>query len=340
VPITPELELSTVKPTFTNSGVRGQTDEGLLNNGMKITIAVFVILPLLAVVAAIPLAIFWAGFFTWVDAGLILLFWAITAGGITLGYHRYFTHGAFKAPRAVKIGLAIAGSMAIQGSLDQWVADHRKHHQFSDEVGDPHSPWRYGTSKRAVAKGLYYAHVGWLFDEAQTPIEQYAPDIAADKDLRRISQFFPAILTASILLPALLGGLITWSWMGALAGLFWGGLIRIALVHHVTWSINSICHVFGTRPFNNRDLSSNVAWLAIVSFGESWHSLHHADPTLARHGVLKGQLDMSARVIRMMESMKLVTDVRWPKPQRIANKLKDPAMRRRVRGYVAPATNI
>ena len=149
---TSELELTSAKSAFTNSGVRGQNEEGLLNSSMKITIAVFVILPLLAVIAAIPLAILWAGFFTWVDVGLILFFWALTAGGITLGYHRYFTHGAFKAPRAVKIVLAIAGSMAIQGSLDQWVADHRKHHQFSDEVGDPHSPWRFGTGQ-GVADG-------------------------------------------------------------------------------------------------------------------------------------------------------------------------------------------
>ena len=325
------------KASFTTSAARGLDDDGKLSVSLRITIAAFIIVPLLAVLAAIPLAIM--GWFTWVDLGLILVFWAITAGGITVGYHRFFTHRAFKAPRAVKIAIAIAGSLAIEGSLDQWVADHRKHHQFSDDEGDPHSPWRFGTSRKAVAKGLMYAHIGWLFDCDQTSIEQYAPDIAADKDLRRISQYFPLILTASILLPALLGGLITWSWMGALAGLFWGGLVRIALVHHVTWSINSICHVYGTRPFISRDLSSNVPWLAIPSFGESWHNLHHADPTLARHGVLKGQLDMSARVIRILESMRLATDVRWPKPARIAAKLKDPAMRSKVRGYVAPGLN-
>lgn len=298
--------------------------------GMRITIGVFVVVPLLAVVVAIPVA--WGGWLSWLDVALVFLFWVITAGGITLGYHRFFTHGSFKAPRAVKIALAVAGSMALQGSLDQWVADHRKHHKYSDEVGDPHSPWRFGTSKRAVAKGLYYAHVGWLFDARNTPIEKYAPDIAGDKDLRLISRWFPATVVASLLLPALLGGLLTWSWMGALTAFFWASLIRIALVHHVTWSINSVCHVFGTRPFQSRDQSTNVWWLAIPAFGESWHNLHHVEPTAARHGVLKGQLDLSAELIRLLERLHLVHDVRWPKPERVAAKLKDPAMRSRVRG--------
>jgi stearoyl-CoA desaturase (delta-9 desaturase) len=306
-----------------------------LGRPMKIAIGAFVVIPLLAVAAAIPVA--FGGWLSWVDIALALLFWLITGLGITLGYHRYFTHGSFKARRPVKIALAVMGSMALQGSLDQWVADHRKHHQFSDEVGDPHSPWRYGTSKRAVAKGLGYAHVGWLFEDQNTPIAQYAPDIRADKDLNFISKYFPALVLASLLLPAILGGLITWSWVGALTAFFWAGLIRIALLHHVTWSINSICHVFGTRPFKSRDLSSNVPWLAVPAFGESWHNLHHVEPTAARHGVLKGQFDPTAEIIRLLERMRLATDVRWPKPERIAAKLKDPSMRSQVRGYAESA---
>jgi len=298
--------------------------------GMRIAIGVFVVIPLLAVILAIPVA--WGGWLSWVDVVLVFVMWTITALGITVGYHRYFTHGSFKANRTVKIVLAVMGSMALEGSLDQWVADHRKHHKFSDDIGDPHSPWRFGTSRRAVAKGLYYAHVGWLFDEDNTPIAKYAPDIAADPDLRRISRYFPVTVASTLLLPALLGGLLTWSWLGALTALFWAGLVRVALVHHVTWSINSICHVFGTRPFTSRDLSSNVAWLAIPSFGESWHNLHHVDPTSARHGVLKGQVDLSAEVIRGLEKVGLAHDVRWPKPERIAARLKDPAMARRVPG--------
>ena len=300
--------------------------------GLRIAIAAFIVVPLLAVAAAIPVA--WGGWVSWVDISLLIALWAITALGITVGYHRFFTHGSFKAPRAVKITLALMGSLAIEGSINQWVADHRKHHQFSDDFGDPHSPWRFGTSRRAVAKGLLWAHMGWLFSEDQTAVEEYAPDIAADADLQRISRSFPLIVLTSLFLPAILGGLITWSWMGALTAFFWGGLFRIAFVHHVTWSINSICHVFGTRPFKTRDQSSNVAWLAIPSFGESWHNLHHADPTCARHGVLKGQIDLSADLIRGLERMNLAHDVRWPKPERIAKRLIDPQMRTRIRGYV------
>jgi len=298
---------------------------------MRIIIGAFVVIPLIAVAFALPIA--WGGWLSWLDITLAIGLWLLTAGGITVGYHRYFTHGSFKANRTVKIILAVFGSLAIEGSLDQWVADHRKHHKFSDEVGDPHSPWRFGTSKKAIGKGLLYAHVGWLFDNDNTGIDKYAPDIAADKDLNWISKHFSVFVIASLLLPAVLGGLITWSWMGAVTAFFWAGLVRVAFVHHVTWSINSICHVFGNRPFTSRDLSSNVAWLAIPSLGESWHNLHHVDPTAARHGVMKGQIDVSASVIKGMEKTGLATDVRWPKPERLVKKLKDPNDRFRLRGY-------
>ncbi len=298
---------------------------------MRIIIGAFVVIPLIAVACALPIA--WGGWLSWLDITLAIGLWLLTAGGITVGYHRYFTHGSFKANRTVKIVLAVLGSLAIEGSLDQWVADHRKHHKFSDEVGDPHSPWRFGTSKKAIGKGLLFAHVGWLFDDDNTGIDKYAPDIAADKDLNWISKHFSAFVIASLLLPAVLGGRITWSWMGAVTAVFWAGLVRVAFVHHVTWSINSICHVFGNRPFTSRDLSSNVAWLAIPSLGESWHNLHHVDPTAARHGVMKGQIDISASFIKGMEKTGLATDVRWPKAERLAKKLKDPNDRFRLRGY-------
>lgn len=308
-----------------------KADAEYLGLPMRITIGAFVFLPLLAVACAIPVA--WGGWLSWVDLSLAVGLWALTALGITLGYHRYFTHGSFKTNRAVKLVLAISGSLAIEGSLDQWVADHRKHHKYSDEVGDPHSPWRFGTSRKAIAKGLLYSHVGWLFESDNTSIEKYAPDITKDKDLNWISKHFSVFVIASLLIPAVLGGLITWSWVGALTAFFWAGLVRIAFVHHVTWSINSICHVFGNRPFVSRDLSSNVAWLAIPSMGESWHNLHHVDPTAARHGVMKGQIDVTAGIIRGLERTRLVTDVRWPKPERLAKKLKDPRDRFRLRGY-------
>jgi len=308
------------------------------SRAMQIAIGIFVIGPTVAILAAIPIA--WQGWLSWTDVALFVFFWGLTAMGITVGYHRYFTHGSFKTNRVLKIVLAVLGSMALEGSLAQWVADHRKHHKFSDEVGDPHSPWRFGTSHRAVAKGLVFAHIAWIFTEDQTSIRSYAPDIADDRDLQRVTRWFPGVVALSLLLPALLGGLITWSWLGALTAFFWAGIIRIAFVHHVTWSINSICHVYGKRPFQTRDRATNVAWLAIPALGESWHNLHHAEPTVARHGVLRGQIDPSARMIRILEVLHLAKDVRWPKPQRIAAKLVDPAMRRRVRGYVEPVPEL
>ena len=311
--------------------VESPVDEDFTTATMRVLLALFIIVPLLAVIVAIPIA--WGGFVGWSDLFLIAFFWALTAGGITVGFHRYFTHGSFKTNRFMKYALGIAGSLAVQGSLSQWVADHRKHHQFSDDEGDPHSPWRFGTSKRAVAKGLYWAHVGWLFGEEQTSAEKYAPDIANDPDVQRISRLFPLMVLTTLLAPAVLGGLLTWSWMGVLTGFFWGSLIRIALVHHVTWSINSICHVFGKRPFASRDLSTNVWWLAIPSMGESWHSLHHAEPTAARHGVFKGQIDMSATFIRLLEKTGFATDVRWPKHERLVRKLNDPTQEHRLRKF-------
>jgi len=300
---------------------------------MRATIAVFIIVPFLAVLAAIPVALL--GWLSWVDVALFFVFWAISGFGITVGYHRHFTHRSFKAPSWVSVALAVAGSYAVEGSVGQWVADHRKHHKFSDAPGDPHSPWRFGTTKKALAKGLLFAHMGWLLEDNNTSIATYAPDIANDPVLAKVSANFRLFVVGTFLVPATLGGLITWSWVGALTALFWAGIVRVAIVHHTTWSINSICHVFGTRPFVSRDKSTNVAWLAIPSFGESWHNLHHVEPTSARHGALKGQFDMSAEVIRIMEHAKLAYDVRWPKPERLATKLVDPAMTRRLRGYSA-----
>ena len=276
----------------------------------------FIIIPFLAVLAAIPFA--WGfGWIGWTDVVIGLIFYVIAGFGITVGFHRYFTHGAFKAKRPLRIGLAIAGSMAIEGPVIRWVADHRKHHAHSDREGDPHSPWRYGDSFWSLTKGLYYAHIGWLFDVEQTNQAKYAPDLLKDKDIVKVSRQFPSIVAFSLITPLVLGGLITWSWQGALTAFFWAGLVRVAVLHHVTWSINSICHVYGEHPFNSRDHAGNVGWLAILSFGESWHNLHHADPTSARHGVQKGEIDLSARLIELFEWFGWAYDVRWPKPERL-----------------------
>jgi stearoyl-CoA desaturase (delta-9 desaturase) len=290
--------------------------------GQRLTVGAFVVVPLLAVALAVPVA--WGWGLGWLDLALGVLFFAVAAHGITIGFHRAFTHGSFKPNRPLKIALAIAGSLAIEGPVARWVADHRKHHAFSDADGDPHSPWAHGESGWGLAKGLFFAHTGWLFDVEQTPIERYAPDLLKDKDIVRISRLFPLWVAVSLLAPAVLGGLLTWSWHGALTAFFWASLVRVALVHHVTWSINSVCHVWGKHPFRTRDRSGNVAWLALLSGGESWHNLHHSDPTAARHGVLRGQVDTSARLIELFEWRGWASDVRWPKAERLRARLVDP----------------
>jgi stearoyl-CoA desaturase (delta-9 desaturase) len=287
----------------------------------QVILGVVIVVPFLAVLAAVPIA--WGGWLGWTDLLIMAAMYWLTGHGITVGFHRLFTHKSYKPNRAVKIFWAIAGSMAIQGPVVRWVADHRKHHKFSDRDGDPHSPWRYGTDTKALLKGLAHAHLMWLFDPEQTPQRKYAPDLMKDRDIVRVSRQFPFWVVVSLLLPALLGGLLTMSWQGALTAFFWGSLVRVSLLHHVTWSINSICHAIGDRPFVSRDKSANVWWLAIPSMGESWHNLHHADPTCARHGVLKGQVDTSARVIWFMEKLGWVSDVRWPVQERIAAKMVD-----------------
>ena len=292
------------------------------NLAQRLTVGAVVVIPLLAVALAVPFA--WGWGLGWLDLALGVLFFAVAAHGITIGFHRAFTHGSFKPNRPLKIALAVAGSLAIEGPVARWVADHRKHHAFSDAEGDPHSPWAYGESPRGLAKGIFFAHTGWLFDVEQTPIEKYAPDLLKDTDVVRISRLFPVWVAVSLLAPAVLGGLLTWSWHGAFTAFFWASLVRVALVHHVTWSINSVCHVWGKHPFRTRDRSGNVAWLALLSGGESWHNLHHSDPTAARHGVLRGQVDTSARLIELFEWRGWASDVRWPKAERLRGRLVDP----------------
>ncbi|MEU7899072.1 acyl-CoA desaturase [Nonomuraea sp. NPDC049152] len=275
-------------------------------------------LPLVAIAAAVPFA--WGWGLGWTDIAIAFVFYIVSGLGVTVGLHRYFTHGSFKAKRPMKIALGIAGSLSLEMSVLDWVATHRKHHKFSDKEGDPHSPWRFGPGFKSLSKGLLYAHMGWLFESERTNREKYAPDLYKDPDVIKLHKWFGALAVTSIFLPALLGGLLTWSWQGAVTAFFWGSLVRIGLLHHVTWSINSICHVFGDEAFEVRDKSRNVWWLALPSFGESWHNLHHSDPTCARHGALKGQIDLSAGLIRIFERLGWVHDVRWPTPERLAAK--------------------
>ncbi|RBQ16821.1 acyl-CoA desaturase [Spongiactinospora rosea] len=293
-------------------------DPELKTRSEIITFGVVVATPLIALAVAVPFA--WGWGLSWIDIVIAFVFYVVTGLGVTVGLHRYYTHGSFKAKRPLKIALGIAGSLSLEMSVLDWVATHRKHHKFSDKDGDPHSPWRFGTGFKAMSKGLLYAHMGWLFEPTRANREKYAPDLYKDPDVRKMHSWFPVMAISSLLLPPIIGGLVTWSWWGAATAFFWGTVVRIGLLHHVTWSINSICHVFGEEDFQVRDKSRNVWWLAIPSFGESWHNLHHSDPTCARHGALKGQIDLSAGVIRMLEKAGWAYDVRWPDPERLAAK--------------------
>ncbi|WP_037320968.1 acyl-CoA desaturase [Amycolatopsis orientalis] len=292
-------------------------------SGEMLILKTFLLVPFVALLAAVPIV--WGWGMTWVDLVLAAVFYTVGTLGVTVGYHRYFTHGAFKAGRPLRIALAIAGGFAVQGSVIFWVASHRRHHAFADREGDPHSPWLFGTSPTALLRGFWHAHMGWMFSREVTNYERFAPDLVADKDLRLVNRYFWLWITLSLALPAVLGGLISWSWWGVVTGFFWAGLVRIAFLHHVSWSVNSICHLIGERPFASRDKAANFWPLAILSMGESWHNSHHADPTCARHGVLRGQVDVSARLIWLFEKLGWARDVRWPKPERLAAKRVKPA---------------
>lgn len=245
--------------------------------------------------------------------------YVITGYGISVGFHRLLTHRSFRANRPLKIVLALAGSMAIEGSATYWVANHRRHHIFSDQPGDPHSPHRFDGRPFGLVRGFLWAHVGWLFLSDATSADRYAPDMVADGDVTWVSRLFPLLAVVSLALPFGLGWALSGTFAGAIAAFVWAGLVRMAALHHVTWSVNSICHLFGRRSFTTKDKSRNFAPLAVVSFGESWHNLHHAHPALARHGALRGQVDPSATLIRLFEQLGWATKVRWPKVALLAS---------------------
>ena len=263
----------------------------------------------------------WGNGLSAVDAGIFLFMYMLTGLGVTVGYHRCLTHGSFESKPALRAFLAIAGSMSVEGSVISWVSAHRRHHAFSDREGDPHSPHLdEGPGLKGVMKGLHHAHMGWLFDSEKTSAERWAPDLLKEPMMAKIDKAFLPLLVATLALPALLGLVITQTWAGALSAFLWGGLARIFLLHHVTWSVNSICHFYGKTPFKTRDFSTNNWLLSVVSFGESWHNNHHAFPTSARHGILKGQVDLSARVISVFEKLGWVRNVKLPSGKQLSSK--------------------
>jgi stearoyl-CoA desaturase (delta-9 desaturase) len=281
-----------------------------------------VIVPFLGFIAA--MVFLWNELVGWVDLTVLVAMYLVTGFGITTGYHRLLTHRSFATSRPIRYLFAVLGSMAVEGPVISWVADHRKHHAFADEEGDPHSPHTtHGTGLVATVKGLWHAHVGWLFDIAgRADRSRYAPDLMKDGGMRAIHKLFLPLLVVGLAIPFGLGWAISGTIAGALTALLWGGAVRIFLLHHVTFSINSVCHFFGRRRFKTKDMSTNVAWLSVLSFGESWHHNHHAFPTSASHGLRPWELalDPGGLLIRAMERLGLVWNVVKISPERQRSK--------------------
>ncbi len=285
------------------------------STAVRIVTAIVIIGPLLAI-AAIPFFV-WGWGFSWIDLGLLIGMYLMTAVGITVGYHRLFTHRSFESFGWIKGMFAIFGSMAVQGPLFTWVADHRKHHQHSDLDGDPHSPHLHGSGIWDVIQGAWHSHVGWLFNKGVSDHGRFVKDLSKSKLLSFIDKSFLLWLVVGMIFPAVLGGLLKMSWVGVLTGFVWGGLVRMFLVHHVTWSVNSACHLWGARPYASGDQSRNNPIFGVLAMGEGWHNAHHAFPTSARHGLKWWQVDMSYYMIWVLQKCRLAWAVRLPSKEAI-----------------------
>ncbi len=297
---------------------------GLASAIDRIVMTIGVVAPFLGCVAAILLA--WQlGWMSWFYLGMMIGGYVITGLGITVGFHRLLTHRSFETFKWCRIFWAGLGSLAIEGPPVAWCMVHRKHHQHSDREGDPHSPHLHGGGFRNALKGFWHAHTGWLFykNYTQESLEKFVPDLISDRSLHNIGRHYLWWVIASLTIPAVIGGLVTLSWWGALLGFLWGGLARVFLTHHMTWSINSICHIFGSRDFESRDDSRNNLVFGVLSYGEGWHNNHLAFPTSARHGLKWWQLDISWLVICGMRAVGLAWDVRTPSVQALEAKRLD-----------------
>jgi stearoyl-CoA desaturase (delta-9 desaturase) len=280
---------------------------------LKLTNLVAIVLPFAGLIVGI--VALWGWGFSWTHLGVLVGMYLATGLGITIGYHRLFTHKSFETNRVFKAVFAVLGSMAVEGPLFTWVATHRRHHQHSDNEQDPHSPHLHGHGFTGLLKGMWHSHCGWVFDRTYPRLNAYIPDLMKSRLLTWISKTFPLWVLIGLLLPALLGGLLTMTWSGALLGFIWGGLARIFLVHHVTWSINSVCHLWGSRPYRSHDESRNNVVFGVLALGEGWHNNHHAFPASARHGLAWWQVDASYYVIRALEGLGLAWHVRTPDPE-------------------------
>lgn len=308
---------ATARPTHALSGPPSPPSQGA-GTVQQVSALVLIGLPLAGLVWAISWA--WDDGVSRIPLAIAVGMYLVTGHGLSIGFHRMLTHRSFRPSRPLKIALAIAGSMAAEGSVFTWVAQHRRHHAYADTPNDPHSPWRYGSGFLPQLRGLWHAHVGWFFESNPSHPERWIPDLLADSDLQAISQTATLWALLSLALPTLLGWLLTGTLSGALATLLWAGAARIFLLHHVTWAVNSVGHMFGNRPFFTRDNSTNFAPLALLSFGDSWHNAHHAHPRLARHGIDRAQIDSSAMLIRLFERVHLASEVSWPTPANTARR--------------------
>ncbi len=268
-----------------------------------------VTIPFAAVVGAVWLT--WNELVSWSDLAVLAVMYVATALGVAMGFHRLLTHRSFETRPFIRSGLAVLGSMAVEGPPLVWVADHRRHHAFADEDGDPHSPHTHaGPGVLGQLRGLWHAHAGWLVDghKASDPL-RYAKDLLRDRAILRISRLFLPIVALGLAIPFALGVALTGRLSGGLTALLWGGLVRIFLLHHVTWSVNSLGHWHGRRRFDTKDRSTNVWWLAPITFGDSWHHNHHAFPRSASHGLRRRELDLIGLLVRGMERVGLAWNV-------------------------------
>jgi stearoyl-CoA desaturase (Delta-9 desaturase) len=264
----------------------------------------------------------WQGLLRTSDLIVFAILYMATGLGVTVGFHRLLTHRSFKTIPPLRALFAILGSAAIEGPVISWVADHRKHHTFSDRPGDPHSPHiDHGGGWTGALRGLLHAHLGWIFIHTHRGARtQYAPDLLCERQVCFIDRTFPLWALAGLGAAFGLGVAIGGTLLAGLTALLWGGAVRMFFVHHVSYSINSLCHFFGRRMFDTPDESRNLAWLAPLSLGEAWHNNHHAFPTSAVHGLGRWQVDPSALVIRGLELVGLAWDVVRPSPERQASK--------------------
>ena len=281
-----------------------------VSTGVRVANLIAVIVPFAALLIAI--VSLWGRGFSAIDFGLLAGMYVLTVLGITVGFHRLFTHRAFETNSAVEFILAVLGSMAVQGRLFNWVALHRRHHQHSDELDDPHSPHHAGKGVWGVVRGIWHAHLGWIFRPKPYDLPRYVKDLSQKRSLRIANRMFFVWVAVGLMIPAAIGALVTRSWGGAFWGFIWGGLVRVLLVHHVTWSINSVCHLWGRRPYQTGDESRNNSLFGVLALGEGWHNTHHAFPTSARHGLRWWQPDVSYWVIRALAAFGLAWNIKLP----------------------------